>query len=231
MQNENKNVYIRSIEASDIYEHMNRDKQLIYEYTGMIPFSLESLKLEDIGFRVNKSKRKDKYFSEDIINVKFNRKVKSAKEMIKINQKKIKEVEDDEYIDKLQNFISLCEEKTDEWTEVTQNCLRNGLYLDGFRLKKIIKSTGEVKEIEYVVYKRSSSKSRTGQVLFIKKSLYRKMINWSRMGLNLKENELIDYPALLAYESLVGSALVDTIKIDVDKILLISDVDLSLIHI
>jgi len=220
---ESKNVYIRSIEASDIYEHMNRDKELIYEYTGMIPFSLELIKLEQVGFNVKKSKRKEKYFSEDIINVKFNRKVKSSEEMIALNEKRITETEDAEYKEKLVNFVNTCKENN--WKSYSQKTLREILYLDGFKLRRLVKSTGEIKEVEYVVYKRSSSKSRTGQVLFIKKSLYKKMINWSRMELNIKENDEIDYPALLAYESLVGSALEYTIKINPDKILLISDVD------
>ena len=74
MKNDNNNqtVYIRNIEAVDIYKHIHQEKGIYAEYTGAIPFSLELLKLQKVGF---KSWKKDGYgriISNDIINVKFN---------------------------------------------------------------------------------------------------------------------------------------------------------------
>lgn len=51
------------------------------------------------------------------------------------------------------------------------------------------------------------------------------MIKWSRMGIPFRKGQQIDLASLLAYESLVGSSLEDTINIDVNKILIVDDVD------
>lgn len=223
-----KQVYILSLEASDIYSHMFRDTSINHDYCGMIPFSLELIKLRKEGLKVKQIQHRDKEISNDIINVKFKQNIKSGFELKRILTKKKKENETNiKYVEKLDEFISMIEkeEKDEKWREVSVNGLRKILYKDGFKIKQIDKNTGEIKEIEYVVYKRSSAKSRTGQCLFIKKSLYKKMIRWSRMGLPFKEDTEIDLASLLAYESLVGSSLESTINIDPNRILIVDDVD------
>jgi hypothetical protein len=225
---ENKSVYILSLDASDIYSHMYRGTSIKHDYCGMIPFSLELIKLRQEGLKVKKIKQRDKEISNDIINVKFKQNVKSGFELKRILNRKKKENEANvDYIKKLDELIQLIEkeEKHEKWREVSTNSLRKNLYKDGFKLRQVDKNTGEIKETEYVVYKRSSAKSRTGQCLFIKKSLYKKMIKWSRMGLPFKEDMEIDLASLLAYESLVGSSLEDTVEIDPNKILMVTDVD------
>jgi hypothetical protein len=225
---ENKSVYILSIEASDIYSHMHRETSIKHDYCGMIPFSLELLKLKKEGLKVKKIKNRDKEISNDIINVKFKQNVKSGFELKKILTRKKKENESNtKYVEKLDNFIGMIDknERNEIWREVSLSQLRKKLYEDGFKIKYTDKNTGEIKETEYVVYKRSSAKSRTGQCLFIKKSLYKKMIKWSRMGLPFKEDMEVDLASLLAYESLVGSSLEDTIEINPEKILMVDDVD------
>jgi hypothetical protein len=223
-----KQVYILSLEASDIYSHMFRGTSISHDYCGMIPFSLELIKLRKEGLKVKQIQHRDKEISNDIINVKFKQNVKSGFELKKILAKKKKENESNvKYVNKLDDFISMIEkeEKDEKWREVSVNGLRKVLYRDGFKIKNTDKTTGEIKETEYVVYKRSSAKSRTGQCLFIKKTLYKKMIKWSRMGLPFKEDMEIDLASLLAYESLVGSSLESTINIDPEKILIVDDVD------
>src|SRR5699024_5810264 len=92
-----------------------------------------------------------------------------------LNDKIIKEELDEEYIVKLQDFIEVIQsdEDTKKWQEVSNTELREIMYRDGFTIDGV----------EYVVYKRSSSKSRTGQCLFIKQSLKEPMMEWSRLGL------------------------------------------------
>jgi hypothetical protein len=46
-----KSVYIPSLEASDIYSHMFRDTSINHDYCGMIPFSLELIKLRKEGLK------------------------------------------------------------------------------------------------------------------------------------------------------------------------------------
>lgn len=227
----NKAIYIRSIEASDIHNHLVRGTEIKAEYAGMIPFSLESIKLLKSGLKAKPVKTDGKHQSDDMINVKFKQKVNSGSQLIKhLNEKiakldaEIKECKDDDkkedkedYKGKLEAFIKVIESeiKTDKWKEVSSDKLREDLYKNGFTINGV----------KYEVYKRSSAKSRKGEVLFIKSILKDEMIGWSRMYLPFKDNMEIDYPSLLAYESLVGSSLESLLVIDPDKILIVDDVD------
>ncbi|MBX4152214.1 hypothetical protein K1X09_33465 [Paenibacillus lautus] len=198
---------------------MFRGRELDLKYIGMIPSSLELNKLISIGFKTTTKKTNGKLLSNDIINVKFRQKVDSGKQVIKKLENKIEKLEDKhEYCEKLTNFIELIRSESDlqKWDGVSQSELRNKLYTDGFVLNGV----------KYVVYKRSSAKSRVGQCLFIKERFYEPMIKWSRMGIEFRDHNIdIDFPSLLAYESLVGSSLEDTIQIDPNNILIIDDVN------
>lgn len=222
----NNNIYIPSLEASDIYNHMTHDQKIRFDYVGMIPDSLELRKLrKQKEFTTFKSKyNKDKELSNDVINVKFKQKVKSAKELIKIFNKKIESTTDKEYKQKLIDYVKQIESNPDDWQEVSSKELRKLLYKEGFTINKINKKTGEVEQIKYLFYKRSSSKSRQGQAWFIKEELHDKMTKWSRMNLPLKEGQSIDLAGLLAYESLIASSIEDTVKIDPDSILIVDEV-------
>jgi len=228
-ETKNQNVYILSLEASDIYSHMHRGLDLKFSYCGMIPYSLELLKLKDSGLNI-KITNTGKQISRDIINVKFDTKVNDAKTIIKNTKKKIKKVsqksEQIGYVQKLEQFLSLAEQNKDNWHQIISNTeLRKMFYTNGFTLSFVDRKTGEVTEIEYVVYKRSSSKSRIGQCLFIRKDLYNTMVEWSRMYLPFVEGmEIEDYPSFLAYESLVLSAIESTIKINPNSILIVDDI-------
>src|SRR5699024_6455965 len=112
--------------------------------------------LNEVGLKTFSNKTSSKLMSDDVINVKFNSKVKSGDEIIAyLNDKIIKEELDEEYIVKLQDFIEVIQsdEDTKKWQEVSNTELREIMYRDGFTIDGV----------EYVVYKRSSSKSRTGQ--------------------------------------------------------------------
>jgi hypothetical protein len=231
----NLNVYILSIEASQIHSHMHRGQYIKRNYVGMIPYSLELLKLHKEQLHTFPSNRNpDKILSNDIINVKFKQKVKTANQTIKDLKKKINNLGLDmderpqlerkiEYKQKLEKYIDYIEANKHkaEWqVEVSNEDLRKYLYANGFTI-----TNADGTQDRYVVYKRSSAKSRTGQCLMIKEHLYSEMINWSRMHLPFEKDMKIDYASLLAYESLVGSSIEDTIEINANNILIVSDVE------
>lgn len=221
-----KPVYILSLEANDIYNHMHRDSYINYDYVGMIPHSLELIKLRNSGLNVKYLKNREKDISDDIINVKFKQKVKSAKELSNIvYKKKINNENNPESLGRLNDFLVTIEENNESWNSISASDLRKILYTEGFKITRTNEKTGKTKATEYVAYKRSSSKSRTGQCLFIKKELYNKMIKWSRLNLPIRKGMNIDLAGLLAYESLVGSSIESTMTLNPDKILLIEDVD------
>ena len=249
----NKNVYILNLEASEIYSHMTRDTIIKENFSGMIPYSLELIKLRKEGLKVSKVKQTEKLTTKDIINVKFKQKLIDGEELIKRKNKSLdkmnkllRDLKNSKYknkdankiqekIDKLEKSIEdvnssikyISKHIEDEkYNEVKNSKLREILYTKGFTITNINNKTGEITEDIYVAYKRSSSKSRTGQCLFIKEHLYKNMLNWGRMYLPLTEDmKLKDYAGLLAYESLVSSSLEDTIKIDVNNILIIDDLE------
>jgi hypothetical protein len=222
MKNE-KQVYIMSLEGNEIYNHMVRGKEIDSNYSGMIPYSLELIKLRSEGLVTKTIKTSGKEISDDIINVKFKQKVRSGEQLIQSLSKKVNNIEIKEtYKQKLIDFVNVLqsEKHLDEWQELSNDELRQFLYLNGFTI-----TNENGKQTEYVVYKRSSSKSRTGQCLFIKKPLYQNMIDWSRMYLPFEKDSVVDYASLLAYESLVGSSLQSTIEIDPKNILIVDDID------
>ena len=213
-----KNVYIMSIEGVKIWEHMHREKDLIAKPVGMLPTSLALDKLEKEGIKIIDSKRYNKSITRDVVNVKFNQKVRSSEEIIKLISKKI----NDDNKEKIEETIRSLRAKNYE--EIKVEDLRTRLYNEGFTISYKSEKSDSVTEIEYVVYKRTASKSRTSQVLFVNKKLKDKMIKWSRLGINFDGAEDVDYPSLLAYESLVDSSIEDRIRINTKNILLISDV-------
>ena len=224
-------VYINSLEGADLYEHMIRNKEIKNDYVGMIPFSLELMQLRKLGLIERKS-GETKFISDDIINVKFNKSVSSADKLIEVLTNKISELDeantnnvaddfsddnnDSAYKEKLIEFVELIKQEKNEakWNGLNLQELRNYIYQNGFYI-------GGVK---YVNYKRSSSKSRTGQVLFIKEELAEPMLSWSRMRLNFKEDDEVDLASLLAYESLVGSSIISTVNIKPHNILIVDDI-------
>lgn len=234
---ENNSVYIMSIEGSDIEEHM-RGNSFDEEYVGMLPESLNLDKLIDSKMKIRT--RQGKKWSRDIINVSFASGFKSAENILskidieKFNKTtisladKIAKTTNNRTLKQLHNKMDsrikfsdyLDKAELEDWEGINAEKLRTKLYTEGFT---ITYDDGEV--VEYEVYKRSSSKSRTGKVLFINTKMNKgKLTRWARLGMNLEGATDVDYPSLLSYESLVDSHIEDRIEIDVDKILMVSDV-------
>lgn len=87
----NKNVYIKTLEAADVYSHMIRETDLKGKYVGMIPYSLELIKLKQVGLNISTNKKTDQQTSDDIINLEFNSGVKNGNSIKEyLNSKDIK---------------------------------------------------------------------------------------------------------------------------------------------
>lgn len=259
-----KNVYIMSLEAVDIYNHMYRNDKnnnIKRNYIGMVPYSLELNKLDMEKLKIKINNKTGKQISDDVINIKFKQKVLDGELLIKKLYKKIGKIDKkigkyndylktingknpenykryqqrilkiQEYVNSIEEYIEVItkeineKDKEDKWKEISNDKLREKFYSEGFTITETNEKTGKITKSDYVVYKRTSAKSRTGRCLFIKKELYDEMIFWSRMGLNFNDNKEYDYAGLLAYESLVSSSLEDVIKINPKNILILDDVE------
>lgn len=232
---DNNNIYINSFQACDIVDHQY-GKPIKTNFIGMIPFSLDTIKLEEFGMKIFKDNR-NKFRTYDIINIKFKYSSKSYEEIFQSSsieriEEKIKRMEQDlldcqnksdknkmlYVIAQTKLYLTyLCNIQSNNKQNINKFDMRNNLYNNGFLYNGV----------KYVVFKRTSAKSRTGQVQFIKESLKNKAIRWARLGMDLSglsKEDGVDYPSLLAYESLVSSSIVDTININPNQILLISDI-------
>lgn len=198
-------------------------------------------------------KNVSRIYTDDVINIKFKSKVNNMEAIIKKIKskysKKIKVVngkyeckmsECDAKIEALQvewkkEIERLVKERDSKIEDVNKKAelnteiwdmtipldeLRTLMYEKGFKLNNY---KGE--EVHYLPYKRSSSKARTGEILFIRKELHEVMSTWSQMGLEIKEGMKIDLAAWGAYLALVSSSIESTIKINPKNILLVDDVE------
>lgn len=246
-----KGVYLPSIEACDIWEHMNRGKDLFSDYVGFLPYSLELRKLvQQKEFNTFTSNRNpNKLLTRDVINVKFENIVQSG---IKKKERIDKRIADKNVeIEQLEAKLNATEEQTmkqeiklkikqtnayidslkktkesisDKWESVSKEALRHDLYENGFTITRVNKKTGEIFKDTYKLYKRTSSKSRKGQCLMIKESLYDDMIKWSRMYMEFKEGESVDLASVSSYSALVTSSIEKVIKINPENILVVDEV-------
>lgn len=101
-----------------------------------------------------------------------------------------------------------------KWQEKSTGDLRTYLYANGFKLDD---------DVKFVQFSRSSSKSRKGEVLFIKETLLKNIQKWIRLGFTIRKNESVDLVSLRAYESLIGSGIESTVKIGVENIFITND--------
>lgn len=77
----------------------------------------------------------------------------------------------------------------------------------------------------YSLYKRSASKSRSGDCLFLWSEIADEMMDWSWMGKRMAEGANCDLTSVRAYEALVQSSLIGRVSIPPESILLIDRVE------
>ena len=108
------------------------------------------------------------------------------------------------------------------YQKMTTDKLRELVYKDGIDIT--YEGRRGKKTLHYVMLFRSTGKAKKGSCIFIRKPLYKKAINFLRMGIKLpKKNAPI--VEVSAYSSLVASGIVGRIKIDPRNILVLKDVD------
>lgn len=131
-----------------------------------------------------------------------------------------------------QKMIDNFDKYKDLLVEMDINELREKMYEEGITIqyKKIINKGTEKekvkidKVIEYKMLFRSTGKAKKGSVIFINKKLYKKALDFLRMGIKLpKSNAPI--VEISAYSSLSASTIIDKVKIVPENILILKDVD------
>jgi hypothetical protein len=206
-------VQIISIQASSIMRAMETKGEVISKpkmYTGILPYSLELIELERIVPRTF-STINDKKISTAIINVQFDNSYYEyiAKDFYKMKKNK--------------SGYSVVKNDTRRGKKVKSvDQIRNILYNNGFILDGV----------HYVEYKRSSSKAKEGDHLFIMEksgddfNVHDHMMNYARLGIQFPtdKTEIFDLTSAKAYESLTGSSIEYIIDIKPEEILIVNDI-------
>jgi hypothetical protein len=207
-------VQIISIQASSIVSQMKSEKKDVelkeYMYRGILPYSLDLIKLREIApktfFDVKHSKYKR---NKAIVNVEFDTALYSY-------------IEEDNYVGRETRnggYKVTKENSKRDKKKMTTEELREYLYKHGFTIN------GK----QYVEFKRSGSKAKEGDHLFILKKYYKDMINFGRLNINVPKRKdiKIDLTSVKAYESLTGSSLERIISIPKEEILIVRDLENS----
>lgn len=186
------------------YEVTNNRKK--YNLDGAMPYSKVMVQIQTIGEKVNYEKISNSVNYYGIVNVDFDCCYKV--------------LEDDNTTHYFTDGKKVIERKGTFKKEMSSLELRQYIMKNGFKL--IVDGV----EVEYVPFCRSSSKVKNACFLFIKKELLVLILhNYMRLGITFKDDELLDVPSWLTYESLVCSSIIDTIKIDTKKIVCIQDLE------
>ena len=218
-------IKIKNYKVGSIYEYGLGVRDKYHFSDAMLTNNLFLYFLLDNGLKViNGSTR-------DLIGVNFDYGSKSYEEMIKITESKIKEKEIKSDVDGINYFKNKLDEiknNKDKYKKQSIEDLRKLYYTNGIDIEyTTYYKNGNLKKkeiIHYVRLYRSVGKAKKGSCMFINKKLYKKAIDFINMGLKLPKH---NYPMveMAAYSSLVCSTIVDTIKIDPKKILILKDVD------
>jgi len=130
--------------------------------------------------------------------------------------------------EKISNLLLEAHKNRKKYKEHTTEEIRTYIYNNGINVEYVSKNkNGKIKKREVIHYQmlyRSTGKAKKGSCMFIVDRLYKKSINFLRMGINLpKKNPMI--VEISAYSPLVSSAIVGKISINPKNILILKDID------
>lgn len=233
-------IKIRNIEAATLYEY-NLGIRDHYDYkNAMLTNSLFKDFLVENGLKIHKEES-----TRDIIGIEFNFGTRTFDEELKHIKKVAINARLEYKIAKSHGYKHQIESKLNKRKKISE------LYLKAIENKKLYskKSKDEIRKIFYcegvdipyfkynkdgtvkkkevIHYKmlfRSTGKAKKGSCMFIKDKLYKKSINYLRMGIELPETNA-PIVEISAYSPLVASGIVGKIKINPRNILVLKDVD------
>ncbi len=230
---------IKNIEASTLFEY-NLGVRDHYEYKdAMFTNSLFSDYLKENGLRIWNDES-----TRDLICLEFNFGTRSYKKemdhLYKIASKTRKEYRtakicNDKFLiektynkkEKISDLLWKAHTNRNNYIEYNTDELRRCIYNDGINVEYIsYRRDGKIKKKETIHYKmlyRSTGKAKKGSCMFIADRLYKKAINFLRMGIKLNSNPMI--VEISAYSPLVSSGIIGKVKINPKNILILKDVD------
>lgn len=168
-------------------------------------------------------------YTRDIIGVSFDYGTRSYDEEVKHLQKMLSEHQDDtNYCNKIKELLQYAHTHKDCFVKMSKEDIRRKFYTEGIDITYTSKNkAGDITKTEtvhYVYCFRSVGKAKKGSAIFIREKLYKRTINFLRMGIKLpKRNAPI--VEVSAYAPLIASSIVGTVEISPKNILTIKDID------
>ena len=233
-------IKIKNIEAATLYEY-NKGLRDHYEYKDAM--FVNSL-FKDFMCE-NKLKIWNGESTRDLICLEFNFGTRSYEDEIqhirkiaknaRIEYKKAVSSGSKKLIDvqknkkkKIMSLYNFAVQHKTEYFSLSADDIRKEFYNNGVNVEYITrKKNGDIIKSEIIHYKmlyRSSGKAKKGTCMFIKDKLYKKAINYLRMGIKLPDHNA-DIVGISAYSSLVCSGIIGKVKINPKNILILKDVD------
>ena len=218
-------IKIKNFQAGALYQ-CNLGVRENYDYTrAMFTNNLLLYYLMDNGLKVNNG------WTRDIICIEFDYGSRSYEEEIKHLDKCIKIADSEHDIEKaeiLKSFKTQAEIKKDLFNKKSADEIREIFYTKGVEIRHDIqRKNGKITKQEFVHYNmlyRSTGKAKDGSCIFICDRLYKKALDFIRMGIKLPKNNA-PIVEIGAYSSLIASSIVGTINIDPKDILILEDID------
>lgn len=207
---------IKNFEAAVLYEYNLGLRTSMSMTDAMLSNSLLLDFLEKNGLEDYKGKS-----TRDVICIKFSFGCNDFKTNMNRLEEQIDKgsCENIEYLEELKEKLKANKER---YSKITAQELRTKFYTEGVDVTWTDKK--KTTTIHYKMLYRSTGKAKEGSCMFINERLYDKAIRWMRMGIELPEHNA-PIVEIGAYASLVGSGIVNRIKIDPKNILVLKDVD------
>lgn len=207
---------IKNFEAAVLYEYNLGLRTSMSMTDAMLSNSLLLDFLEKNGLEDYKGKS-----TRDVICIKFSFGCNDFKTNMSRLEEQIDKgsCENIEYLEELKDKLKANKEL---YSKITAQELRTKFYTEGVDVMWTDKK--KTKKIHYKMLYRSTGKAKEGSCMFINERLYDKTVRWMRMGIELPEHNA-PIVEIGAYSSLVGSGIVNRIKIDPKNILVLKDVD------
>ena len=218
-------IKIKNFQAGALYQ-CNLGVRENYDYTrAMFTNNLLLYYLMDNGLKVNNG------WTRDIICIEFDYGSRSYEEEIKHLNKCIKSAEVEHNFEKadiLKSFKIQAENKKDLFNKKSADEIREIFYTNGVEIRHDIqRKNGKITKQEFVHYNmlyRSTGKAKDGSCMFICDRLYKKALDFIRIGIKMSKNNA-PIVEMGAYSSLIASSIVGTINIDPKNILILEDIE------
>ena len=216
-------VRIKNFSAGQLYEYNLGARDYLPYTNAMLTNSLFLDFLLENGLKVSKNG-----FTRDVICLNFDMGAKSYEDTRGNIVNKIKEIDDEEKIKRLEFLLNKVDENRDRYVKKRKEDIRIEYYEHGIDIKYHTKDkAGNIKKTETIHYKmlyRSAGKAKQGSVMFICSKLYKKAHDFIYMGLKMPKHNAPIVEAS-AYVSLIASTIVGRMRIEPENILILKDVD------